>query len=193
VGYNNRLIILTEVFSPAIQTAALTKQPDGTRRGVVFLGLCVGLILCGVVRSSVTTRLDSFTIDEAWHIVAGVSYVRTGDFRLNPEHPPLTKLWVGAAFPVKDFELPPFRPILDKFDERTFTSEALYLNNDPDFVQARARVAMLTLHAPLLLAFALATRRVLGDVIAVAALAFLVIDPTVHGAGHDRPTGRRDH
>ena len=43
------------------------------------------------------TRLDSFTIDEPWHIVAGASYVRTGDFRLNPEQPPLVKLWVGHA------------------------------------------------------------------------------------------------
>jgi hypothetical protein len=23
--------------------------------------------------------------------------VRTGDFRLNPEHPPLMKLWLGAS------------------------------------------------------------------------------------------------
>lgn len=171
--------MLTEVSSPATQTAAVSKQGDGTRRAVVFLVLGVGLILCGVFRSSVATRLDSFTIDEAWHIVAGVSYVRTGDFRLNPEHPPLTKLWVGAAFPVKDFDLPPLRPMFDKYDERTFTSEAVYLKNDEDFVQARARVAMLALHALLLLAFALAARRVLGDVIALAALAFLLIDPTV--------------
>jgi hypothetical protein len=30
------------------------------------------------------------------HIAAGVSYVRNGDFQINPEHPPLVKLRVGA-------------------------------------------------------------------------------------------------
>jgi hypothetical protein len=41
-----------------------------------------------VIRSAVATRLDSFTIDEHYHITAGVSYARLGDYRLNPEHPP---------------------------------------------------------------------------------------------------------
>lgn len=34
---------------------------------------------------------ESQTIDEAAHITAGYSYLKTGDFRLNPEHPPLLK------------------------------------------------------------------------------------------------------
>ena len=34
----------------------------------------------------------SATQDEAVHLVAGYSYWRTRDFRINPEHPPLAKL-----------------------------------------------------------------------------------------------------
>lgn len=34
---------------------------------------------------------ESQTIDEAVHLTAGYSYITTGDFRLNPEHPPLLK------------------------------------------------------------------------------------------------------
>jgi len=58
------------------------------------LGLLLLLALVGlaVLRSHAGTRLDGFTVDEPWHIVAGAQYVRSGDFRLNPEHPPLTKL-----------------------------------------------------------------------------------------------------
>jgi hypothetical protein len=55
------------------------------------------LVLLAIYRSHLGTRLDSFTVDEPYHIVAGASYVRTGDFRLNPEHPPLMKLWLGAS------------------------------------------------------------------------------------------------
>ncbi len=36
------------------------------------------------------------TYDEPAHLVAGVSYLTTGDFRLNPEHPPLLKMIAAA-------------------------------------------------------------------------------------------------
>lgn len=35
----------------------------------------------------------SLTNDELVHIPAGYQYLRTGNFRLNPEHPPLVKMW----------------------------------------------------------------------------------------------------
>ena len=37
------------------------------------------LILVGVLRSALATRLDSFNIDEAYHTTAGVAYVGLGD------------------------------------------------------------------------------------------------------------------
>lgn len=45
---------------------------------------------------------DSLTVDESPHIGAGYSYIVKGDYRLNPEHPPLLKIlsgtsvWIGA-------------------------------------------------------------------------------------------------
>ena len=38
---------------------------------------------------------DSLTFDEVAHIPAGYSYVTQGDYRLNPEHPPLLKVLSG--------------------------------------------------------------------------------------------------
>ncbi|NTU69863.1 glycosyltransferase family 39 protein, partial [bacterium] len=38
---------------------------------------------------------DSATNDEVPHIVSGYSYIKTGDYRLNPEHPPLIKDMAG--------------------------------------------------------------------------------------------------
>lgn len=153
-------------------------MPESKRERWFAAALCA-LILFGVIRSAVATRLDSFTIDEAWHITAGVSYARTGDFRMNPEHPPLVKLWVGAALAGKVFHLPPFRAFQDKLDERKFVDDTIYLKNDAEAARRRARWAMLGFHALLLLVFAISARRVFGDLIALAALAFLVIDPTV--------------
>lgn len=48
--------------------------------------------VCGFVSMSG----DSATFDETAHLAAGVTYLETGDFRLNPEHPPLAKLIAAA-------------------------------------------------------------------------------------------------
>jgi tetratricopeptide (TPR) repeat protein len=154
-------------------------SPGAWRHRLRAPALLCGLILAGVVRSSLATRFDGFTIDEPDHVTAGVAYARTGDYRLNPEHPPLMKLWVGEALPASVFRLPPFRVLRDKPDERDFTDDAVYLMNDPDTVRAVVRAAMLALNGLVLLAFGLAARRAFGDLLAVSAVSFLLIDPTV--------------
>jgi hypothetical protein len=145
---------------------------------VVLAALAV-IIIAATVRSSITTSLDSFTYDEAYHIGAGAAYVKTGDFRLNPEHPPLVKLWTGAYVSMLGYNMSPYRPLTDKVDERQFIENDVYNNNDHDIVQSRVRTAMFGFNALLLLGFALAVWRVFGDVMAIGATAFLAIDPTV--------------
>ncbi len=149
-----------------------------SKRHLIFFLVLLALIGFAVARSSVATRLDSFTLDEAWHIAAGAAYVQTGDFRLNPEHPPLVKLWTGA-FVSDIYQLSPYRKLQDKSDERNFVQDDIYLNNDPDVIQSRSRMAMFALNGLLLFLFALSARRIFGDIIALAATAYLVIDPTV--------------
>ena len=138
------------------------------------------LIVCGaIVRSAVATRLDGFTLDEAYHIAAGVSYVRDKDFRINPEHPPLVKLWVGSLMSATGFHLSDLRPFADKSDERAFAEQDVYLHNDFNSVQRRARIAMWTLNGLLLTLFGFAVRRVFGCGVAIGTLLILAIDPTV--------------
>ncbi len=156
-----------------------TFQTVGIRNRILILFVLAILIGGAVVRSSITTSLDGFTYDEAYHIGAGVSYVKTGDFRLNPEHPPLTKLWTGAYLSLFEYQISPFRPLSDKVDERAFIEADVYNNNDPDLIQSRARIAMFGLNALLMLIFALAIWRVLGPVFAIGSAVFLAIDPTV--------------
>src|SRR5215467_11066815 len=48
------------------------------------------------------------TIDEPVHLFSGYSYLAWGDFRANPEHPPLAKLW--AALPLLALNIRDPRP-----------------------------------------------------------------------------------
>ena len=145
----------------------------------VFVWLVLLLAALGILRSAIATRFDSFTLDEAYHIASGVSYVRYRDFRLNPEHPPLVKLWVGSVIAATGFQSKSLRKFSDKPDERQFTQELVYQKNDPDSVQRRARAAMFVLNGLLLIALALAVERMFNAGVALGTLLFLVLDPTV--------------
>jgi hypothetical protein len=145
----------------------------------VFLWLALLLVGMAILRSAIATRLDSFTIDEAYHIAAGVSYVRYHDFRINPEHPPLVKLWVGSFIAATGFHLDSLRQFDDKVGERTFTERAVFRQNDPDSVQRRARVSMFALNGLLMLALAFALKRTFNAAVSLGTLLFLAIDPTV--------------
>ena len=149
-----------------------------TLRPSIAYAAVIALILLAILRSAIATRSDGFTIDEAYHITAGVSYVKLHDFRLNPEHPPLVKLCVGALL-APHFQLPALTPLQDKAAEREFTASVVFLSNDPDRVQAQARVAMWILNGALILFLAFAVVRTMGTGLAVAVVAFLAIDPTV--------------
>src|ERR1700723_3020315 len=153
-------------------------NPSKMRFGI-FMWLVLLLVGLGILRSAIATRLDGFTIDEAYHIAAGVSYVRFGDFRINPEHPPLVKLWVGGVISVTGFKMAPLRQFSDKPDERVFTETLVFQTNDADSVQRRARTAMYMLNGLLLGCLAFALRRAFNSSVALATLLFLVIDPTV--------------
>ena len=159
--------------------AARSPEAGPTLSRSTFL-LVVLLVIAGaVLRSAIATRLDDFTLDEGYHIVAGISYVQRGDFRINPEHPPLVKLWVGGIVSALGFHLDPFRVFNGKDGERSFVNDVIYVHNDPEILQHRARVAMWAFNGLLLVLFACAVRRVFGAVVAIGTLLFLVIDPTV--------------
>ena len=136
------------------------------------------LVALGVLRSAVGTKLDSLTADEPWHIVAGTEYARAGEFQLNPEHPPLVKLWVGAAMPA-DFRIQPAAALREKAQERKWAEETLFKENDPQRAQTRARRAMWVLNGLILWLLGLVVWRACGWAWAAGTLAFLAIEPTV--------------
>ncbi len=58
--------------------------------------VCVAALLAAFALQAITSiTRKSVTTDEVVHLPAGYSYLRTCDFRMNPEHPPLIKV-LGA-------------------------------------------------------------------------------------------------
>jgi hypothetical protein len=92
------------------------------------------------------------------------------------------KLWVGAFLRPNVCKTPPFHPLADKWDQRHFTEDVVFTQNDPDLVQRQARIAMFLLNGVLALAFLLALWRAFGNgvgpLVAAGTLTFLMIDPT---------------
>jgi Dolichyl-phosphate-mannose-protein mannosyltransferase len=64
----------------------------------VPIAAAVLLLLCMAILAGGAARRESITFDEIAHIGAGVSYLQKLDLRMNPEHPPLAKVW--SAIPL---------------------------------------------------------------------------------------------
>ena len=152
-------------------------EQTGRPRAIALLLLGL-LVLLAVGRSWWGTRLDSFTADEPWHIVAGTAHVRHADFALNPEQTPLVKLWVGAWMG-GGFDVPRAPPLEEKSAEREWVEQVMYLQNDDRAAQSRARLAMWGFHGLLLFAIGVLAWRLLGLPWAAGMVGFLALEPTV--------------
>ena len=58
----------------------------------IFWPATVFLLAILLTAQGVSIRQESQTYDEAVHLASGYSYLTTGDYRLNPEHPSLSKM-----------------------------------------------------------------------------------------------------
>ena len=137
------------------------------------------LLTAAVAHTLWSTSLDSFTIDEPYHITAGATYLRRGDFRINPEHPPLVKLVAALAEPASVLHVAPFAPLNDKYQERVYTQTAVFKDSDYHRVQRHARFALIALNTLLLGVLTLLLRRVFLPAMALVTLLLLALDPTV--------------
>ncbi|MBI5072604.1 hypothetical protein HZA99_02180, partial [Candidatus Woesearchaeota archaeon] len=53
----------------------------------------LALLAIFIVLATTSMTHNSATSDEVAHIPAGYSYWQYFDYKINPEHPPLVKLW----------------------------------------------------------------------------------------------------
>ena len=145
----------------------------------------VAILLGAMGWMAVTSvRDESQTWDEAIHLSAGYSYWKTGDYRLNPEHPPLGKLWNAIPLLFGDVPLPLGHPSWQKNQEFEFGLQFLYNGPYPAgdlLFQAR----MMTVAIMLLFGLSLAiwVRAKFSAEVAIAVLVFYCFDPTIIAHG----------
>lgn len=151
--------------------------------GVLIISLLALLALVQVT----SIRQESQTYDEAVHLAAGYSYWKTGDYRMNPEHPPLGKLLSAVPLLFEPLEdVTKFREwnTPEGIGEFDFGARFLYHNREgADELLFRARLMTILLTMGLGMAVALWTRVHFGAPAAVLALALYCFDPniTAHG------------
>jgi hypothetical protein len=127
---------------------------------------------------------ESQTYDEAVYISAGYSYWKTGDFRLNPEHPPLAKLLVSAPLLFIGVTLPLRDPAWQKADQYAFGAQFLYHNRiSADAILLRARCVTIVLTVLFGLTVFFWVKRRAGPVAALVALGLFTFDPNLLAHG----------
>jgi len=157
-------------------------RQSGLDRVAVVTGVAVLLTIL-VTQLALSIRQQSITWDEDDHIYAGYMSLKTGDFGLNPEHPPLVKML--AALPLLGMELkvPPLQG--REFKHEAFLNgKEFVFGNDADKLLFRARMAASLLTVLLGLLVFLAAREMFGLAAGFVALVLFVFDPNflAHGA-----------
>ncbi len=129
-----------------------------------------------------SVRQNSQTFDESAHIYSGYSYWKTGDFGINPEHPPLEKLVDTVPLLLTGIKDPPPPPVFFRGASVMGGLQLLYANN-ADALLFRARImATLFTVACALLVF-LAGYEMFGVGAGLLALLMFVFEPNILANG----------
>ena len=147
--------------------------------------LVIAALALYVVAAQGSSPLKSAAFDEQYHLAAGYSYLRTGDFRLATNHPPLAGMI--AALPLlgdASIVLPTDHPSWAAGDRFAFSDVFLWeANADPQGLLLRARWPITLLGVLLLVSMFLAARQVLGARAGWLALLLGVFDPNLIAHG----------
>jgi len=150
----------------------------------LFLPLSLALLLAFAAQLVLSLRDEAQTWDEAIHLSAGYTYLRTGDFRMNLEHPPLTKYLQAAMLLPWNPKAPVETPYWKDRDQVMFGADFLYNNRvDAGTLLFAGRFATILAVLGLGVWLALWTRRRFGPAVALVALALLVFDPNLIAHG----------
>jgi tetratricopeptide (TPR) repeat protein len=128
------------------------------------------------------------TVDEPRHLLSGYSYLKWGDFRSNPEHPPLAKML--AALPLMFFHIKDPRPSSAYWDliptesPRSLhtvkvAAQMLFVENDADTLFFYAKLMMIALALVLGLFIFKWSRELFGLGAAVVSLFVYALDPNI--------------
>ncbi len=140
------------------------------------------LITATIALTSLIT--DSVTFDETSHLTAGLSVLRTGDYRLAPDHPPLAKIWCAAPLLLLDCDWPP--PDDEHWASANvfqFGREFLFQLNNGQRLVVVGRCMMVVLLLATCLTIYFTARLVAGPRAALFALTLAALSPTLLAHG----------
>jgi hypothetical protein len=139
-----------------------------------------GLLATLAVVQTLSIRGESQTFDEAFEIASGYSYLKTGDYRISLEQPPLGRML--SALPLLFLNLSV--PVDLEASDVDFGREFLYQNRAPaDTILFWARTTTILTTLCLGLALALWTRAEFGSLAALFALVLFSFDPSIIAYG----------
>ena len=159
--------------------------PERLSRPAVWLFCLLSLLGLQTARQVSAARSDSPTWDEGLHLASGYDFLRSGDYRLDPEHPPLGRLL--NALPL--LWLNP-DPKLESEAWRTadFSAQGrLFLNENrlpAGEILFPARLVSIGLSVALALLAALWMKARFGPGPALAAVLLMTVDPNLCAHGH---------
>src|ERR1700728_4792576 len=146
---------------------------------VVWAAVC-GLLLVQAALVLVVVHRESLTYDEDDHMFAGYMMWKTGDYGLNPEHPPLVKLLATAPLLSEDLWVPPLQG--RDFKKEAYLDGRDWLAHNDGASQRlvfRMRMAAGLLAWGLSLTVFFATREWFGEIAALIAMTLVVFDPNI--------------
>jgi hypothetical protein len=145
------------------------------------------LLVAFFCQSFLASRIKSPTFDEPAHIAAGLSYLSTGVFHANPQHPPLMKELAAASAMLSGVRWPKTPTTADivanppgKTTGRDWEAgKEIFSAYGIDRVLLWARLPMILTGVLLGLMIYLWGRELLGETAALGALFLFAFDPTI--------------
>jgi dolichyl-phosphate-mannose--protein O-mannosyl transferase len=145
--------------------------------------LAIILILAFIFQSYSASRLKSPTFDEPLLIPAGLSYVQTGNVRMNLPTPPLLQEMAGASLALGGFHWPKTaeasQMLLGNGGSEWRFGSSFISDNGADNVLFWSRLPFIFLSAFGGLLVYLFGRELVGELAAVGALFLYALDPTI--------------
>jgi len=144
------------------------------------------LLLLGISLFAAISH-KSITNDEAVHIPAGYYHLVAGNYQLNPEHPPLVKMWAALPLLFIQPDEPPVSPNEhEDFAQRSAGVEGhFWYDNQSKFFSLGfwPRIMMIPLTIGLGIVIFVFTRGLSNSLAALLALFLFCIEPTVLAHG----------
>jgi dolichyl-phosphate-mannose-protein mannosyltransferase len=160
---------------------------EAAKRAAGLPFVFVGYLLVIFILISVSSFVQkSPTSDEPLHLFAGYSYLKWHDFRTNPEHPPLAKMW--AALPLLAMNIKDPRQGRPHWDwiaaeegigATLYVERDMFVENDQDRLFFFAKLQMIALASVLGFFVYLWGKDLFGLEAGLAALFLFILDPNI--------------